>query len=106
MMGLIDVEILRAAPAHPCAHGTSASCTSYDKKKEPPKADKEPSSSPQVAAKAPPGSPTENSEKPDKNRVSGEVEEEEGEKAYIGENNSSPSYRTPDLHVLAAKGRA
>jgi hypothetical protein len=106
LMGLIDVGKLRAAPAHPYAHGTSASCTSYDKKKEPPETDKEPSSSPQVAAKEPPGSPTENSEKPDKNRVSGEVEEEEGEKAYIGENNSSPSYRTPDLHVLAAKGRA
>ncbi|MBL4621485.1 MAG: toprim domain-containing protein, partial [Immundisolibacteraceae bacterium] len=30
LMGLIDVEKLRAAPSHPCDHGTSASCTSYD----------------------------------------------------------------------------
>jgi hypothetical protein len=40
LMGLIDTDTLRAAPAHPrvkhgagsCARGTSASCTSYDDK--------------------------------------------------------------------------
>jgi len=33
VMGLIDVEKLRAAPEHPCSCGTCASCTSYDAKK-------------------------------------------------------------------------
>jgi DNA primase len=33
VMGLIDVEKLKAAPEHPCSCGTCASCTSYDAKK-------------------------------------------------------------------------
>ena len=33
VMGLIDVEVLRAAPEHPYSCGTCASCTSYDAKK-------------------------------------------------------------------------
>jgi post-segregation antitoxin (ccd killing protein) len=33
LMGLVDADKLQAALAHPCACGTCASCTSYDKKK-------------------------------------------------------------------------
>jgi hypothetical protein len=101
MMGLIDVEILRAAPAHPCAHGTSASCTSYDKKKEPPETDKEPSSSPQVAAKEPPGSTTENSQKHCNSSVLSDEAEEVSETDVIGGNLSGRSYRTDSLSLAA-----
>jgi DNA primase catalytic core len=89
--GLIDVESLNA---------------DYDKKRSGQKVGRSGSGRPLVGERSASGRTAENAEKPDKNRVSGEAEEDEGEKTYIGGNNSSPSYRTSDLHVLAAKGRA
>jgi DNA primase catalytic core len=88
LMGLIDIEKLR-----------------YDKKKEPPGTDKEPSSSPQVAAKEPSGSTTENSRKHCNSSVSSDEAEEVRETEVIGGSLSGRSYRTDSL-PLAAKGRA
>jgi hypothetical protein len=104
LMGLIDVEKLRAAPAHPCARGTSTSCTSYDTKKEPPIANKEPSSSPQVAAKEPPGSPAENHSKACNSSVLSRDETEEHEKVFIRPKNNAESYRNTTPSLVAKGG--
>jgi hypothetical protein len=87
LMGLIDVEKLQ-----------------YDEKKEPPAANKEPSSSPQVVAKEPPGSPAENSDKLNSDKDLGEDEPEIDKKGFIRPKNTGESYRnaTPSL---VAKGR-
>jgi hypothetical protein len=87
LMGLIDVEKLQ-----------------YDEKKEPPAANKEPSSSPQVVAKEPPGSPAENSDKLNSDNDLGEDEPETDKKGFIRPKNTGESYRnaTPSL---VAKGR-
>jgi DNA primase catalytic core len=86
LMGLIDIEKLK-----------------YDKKKEPPKSDKEPSSRPQVAAKAPSGSTTENSRKHCNSSVlSDDAEEVSGTEGIAGKNNA-PSYRS-HTPALVAKG--
>jgi DNA primase catalytic core len=86
LMGLIDVEKL-----------------GYDEKKEPPKSDKEPSSRPQVAAKAPSGSTTENSRKHCNSSVlSDDAEEVSGTEGIAGKNNA-PSYRS-HTPALVAKG--
>jgi len=87
LMGLIDVEKL-----------------GYDEKKEPPKTNKEPSSSPQVAAKAPPSSPAENHIKPCDSGVLSRDEAEVHEKAFIRPKNKAQSYRS-HTPALSAKGR-
>jgi DNA primase catalytic core len=87
LMGLIDVEKL-----------------TYDEKKEPLKTDKEPSSSPQVAAKEPSGSTGKNGVNQSPNNDLDEDEQEAGKKGLIGPKNNAASCRNP-APALVAKGR-
>ncbi|MCU7850407.1 MAG: hypothetical protein KZQ89_21005 [Candidatus Thiodiazotropha sp. (ex Lucinoma kastoroae)] len=86
LMGLIDVEKLR-----------------YDTKKEPPTANKESSSRPQVVAKEPPGSPAENHPTFYHSSVLSGDEAEVCETDFIGPKNKAASYRNP-IPALVAKG--
>jgi DNA primase catalytic core len=84
LMGLIDVEKL-----------------SYDEKKEPLATNKEPPSRPQVAAKAPPSSPVENSDKTSRDNELSETEPEADEKAYIRPKKPAQSYRSHTPAMIA-----
>jgi hypothetical protein len=86
LMGLIDIEKLK-----------------YDKKKEPPKAEKELSSSPQVVAKAPPGSTAENIPKHCNSSVLNDETDESSGTECIEAKNNAASYRNR-APALAAKG--
>jgi DNA primase len=77
----------------------------YDKKKEPLKPKKEPSSSPQVAVKEPPGSGGKNGAKPSVTRVYPEPDEKPLKNASIHENNAT-SYDGQDVQVSRAQGCA
>jgi len=87
LMGLIDVEKLR-----------------YDEKKAPRKQTKEPSSRPQVAAKAPPGSTGKNSVNPNADNDLDEDKPQTGEKEPIAPKSNAGSHRNP-IPAFMAKGR-
>ncbi|MFC1750742.1 CHC2 zinc finger domain-containing protein [Pseudomonadota bacterium] len=86
LMGLIDVETLR-----------------YDEKKKPLKTNKEPSSSPQVAAKVPPSSPSQKALNPSATNDLEEDEAETPQNTYIAAKSGGESYRS-DSPSLVAKG--
>jgi hypothetical protein len=77
----------------------------YDQKKEPLKPKKEPSSSPQIAAKEPPGSTGKNGTKPSAATVYPEQDEEPLKNTFIHESNdrSYRSHTSPSLAALSAE---
>ncbi|MES9906139.1 MAG: CHC2 zinc finger domain-containing protein [Sedimenticola sp.] len=89
LMGLIDAGKLR-----------------YDEKKEPPECDKEPTSSPQVAVKAPPGSTAENRHKARQEKASRDTDNESVEKALFRSEKESGSYDGQEVQVSRAQGGA
>jgi len=86
LMGLIDPEKLQ-----------------YDKKKESPGDDKEPSSSPQVAAKSPLSSTVENSREAKQDKARRDTDSDAVEKALYRSDTESQSYRS-HISVLVAEG--
>lgn len=88
LMGLIDPEKLQ-----------------YDKKKEPPERDKEPSSSPQVAAKAPPGSTAKNGREAQQDKGCRDTDTDAVEKALYKGETENPSYRNGIAALVAEGGR-
>jgi DNA primase catalytic core len=85
LMGLIDVKKLR-----------------YDDQKEPLKANKEPSSSPQRAPKVPPSSPSKNHKNTINTDSNGEAQQKAAKSTIRGKNNGA-SHRTYISPSLAAK---
>jgi hypothetical protein len=104
LMGLIDVEQLGAAPAHPCARGTSTSCTSYDAKKSGVKPNRSGSSRPQAGAKSPPGRGVKKGDNPQADNELEDGEREADKNASIRPKNNRQSYRN-HAPAMSAKGR-
>ncbi len=92
LMGLIDVETLRAVPSHPWDHGTSASCTSYDVEKAGVKPQKTAPSQGQDRPKSGPSQGGKNGRKPSNYKASGDLDGEEAEKALILPKRGNGSY--------------
>jgi DNA primase catalytic core len=103
LMGLIDVEKLRAAPAHPCARGTSTSCMSYDEEKSGLKPQKSAPSQGQVRPKSALSQGIENGNNPSSDNDLEENGKESGQNGYIRPKNKAQSYRSHNP-ALVAKG--
>ncbi|NOY15821.1 MAG: toprim domain-containing protein [Gammaproteobacteria bacterium] len=94
LMGLIDLEKLRAIPSHPCDHGTSASCTSYDVEKIGQKREKTAPSQGQDSPKSAPGQGGKNGRKANDNKASSDLSIEDAEKALFRPQKRNGSYRS------------
>jgi hypothetical protein len=100
LMGLIDPKNLGTAPAHPCARGTSTSCTSYDEKKSGPNPNKAAPSQGQVSPKSGGCQGRENDRKASAEKACREAEPLNGQNKVIRAETSS-SYRTRMMETPA-----
>ncbi|MCU7859911.1 MAG: hypothetical protein KZQ86_08785, partial [Candidatus Thiodiazotropha sp. (ex Lucinoma kastoroae)] len=104
LMGLLDVETLRAAPVHPCARGTSTSCTSYDDEKSGLKPQKTAPSQGQVRPKSDLSQGIENAVNSHADKRLDDSDQETGQKAIIRPKKPAQSYRS-HAPAMSAKGR-
>ncbi|VAX09943.1 DNA primase, phage associated [hydrothermal vent metagenome] len=106
LMGLIDLEKLRAVPSHPCDHGTSASCTSYDVEKAGAKPQKTAPSQGQVSPKSAPSQGGKNGHKVSDSKASSDLGIENTEKVLLRPSKGNGSYDGQEVLVSRAQGCA